>query len=262
MINAVCNSPSWSSPSRESPAGAFEPWHSPEGSLRDDILPRGTLRHACPQREIVRNDLSGMVFSLVGLSIVKLSGMDALSQSSPSWDAPTFILRHGVLPRAAPWHDLFHQISWPGPYHQRRTATGALRPGPYARAVRPGPHSQCRTTGSHGQGRTAQAIRPGSYCRGRTGRAIRTWPHGQGRTGRVVPAGPHDRETLHVLPKHKRLRSCGLSPSSLGRSEISNMRSHTAPDVLAISMKPPRELQVLSSMSAQFVLRHLMPSHL
>ena len=72
----------------------------------------------------------------------------------------------------------------------------------------------------------------------------------------------HDRETLHVLPKHKRLRSCGLSPSSLGRSEISNMRSHTAPDVLAISMKPPRELQVLSSMSAQFVLRHLMPSHL
>ena len=90
MINAVCNSPSWSSPSRESPAGAFEPWHSPEGSLRDDILPRGTLRHACPHREIVRNDLSSMVFSLVGLSIVKLSGMDALSQSSPSCT-----LRHG-----------------------------------------------------------------------------------------------------------------------------------------------------------------------
>ena len=229
MINAVCNSPSWSSPSRESPAGAFEPWHSPEGSLRDDILPRGTLRHACPQREIVRNDLSGMVLSLVGLFIVKLSGMDALSQSSPSWDAPTFILRHGVLPRAAPWHDLFHQISQPGPYHQRRTATGALRPGPYARAVRPGPHSQCRTTGSHGQGRTAQAIRPGSYCRGRTGRAIRTWPHGQGRTGRVVPAGPHDRENLHVLLKHKRLRSCGLWLSDLVVSMIVRLSGKGSP---------------------------------
>ena len=98
MINAVCNSPSWSSPSRESPAGAFEPWHSPEGSLRDDILPRGTLRHACPHREIVRNDLSGMVFSLMRLSIVKLSGMDALSQSSPSWDSPTWTPHYELWP--------------------------------------------------------------------------------------------------------------------------------------------------------------------
>ena len=148
-------------------------------------------------------------------------------------------------------------------FHGQGRITSAVRPlEPYDQGRTPGPYGQGRTASAVRQGRTARAVRLRPYGQGRTAGAVRAGPYGHGRTGRVVPAGPHDRETLHVLLKHKRLRSCGLSPSSLGRSEISNMRSHTAPDVLAIPMKPPRELQVSSSMSAQFVLRHLMPSHL
>ena len=60
----------------------------------------------------------------------------------------------------------------------------------------------------------------------------------------------HDREILHALPNHKRLRSCGLFPSSLERSEISDMRSHAAPDVLAISMQPPSTSSIVEHVSS------------
>ena len=53
----------------------------------------------------------------------------------------------------------------------------------------------------------------------------------------------HDREILHAFPNHKRLRSCGICPSPLERSEISNVRSHTASEAPAISKQPPSELQ-------------------
>ena len=67
---------------------------------------------------------------------------------------------------------------------------------------------------------------------------------------RIPSCELHDREILHALPNHKRLRSCGLFPSSLERSEISDMRSHAAPDVLAVSMQPPSTSSIVVHISS------------
>ena len=58
--------------------------------------------------------------------------------------------------------------------------------------------------------------------------------------------------------KAKVLRSMTFS---LGRSQISNMRIHTASEVPAISLQPLSELRELSSLSSRVVSPDLISSH-
>ena len=111
------------------------------------------------------------------VSIVKLSGMDALSIFS--------IVGRPMDSSIVRLPGMIFSIKLYGQGHM----TSAVRP---LRAVRPGPY---------GQGRTARAAQPGPYGQGRTARAIRLVPYGQGRTAGAVRAGPGHLKTTQNRPR-------------------------------------------------------------
>ena len=121
--------PSRSSSSWETSAWFSPSWDSPTWTLRCELLHRGTLRQCILIHDTLGNGLSGLVFSLVGLSdmvvsIVELPTMDSPSRSSPlwvtlTWSSPSWgLLRHHRehLPRR----------SEPGPITIAATACTAI----------------------------------------------------------------------------------------------------------------------------------------